>query len=231
MRGMANKPASLMSYFYTPTAGLWSYKGTFTQAKEPTAPEGSLTFAGPGMAILHAAQAALQPGSNAQLISVGYGKGSITTVDYQKSGVYYPIFMNWAKQLKGKVTFAAIVIMLGVTDGEHLPSSDVPDFPIRAKQIVDDIRSDLDEPNLPVLFCDYEQGATGTSRPHERRGNPNDTAHSHAPHDDHQPRARPDGRAGDAGRSPLRHAGAQGLGGPTDLPDAVEGVVEVVIRG
>jgi len=28
-------------------------------------------------------------------------------------------------------------------------------------QLVSDIRSDLGEPNLPVLFCDYEQNATG----------------------------------------------------------------------
>jgi hypothetical protein len=28
-------------------------------------------------------------------------------------------------------------------------------------QIIADIRSDLGEPNLPVLFCDYEQMATG----------------------------------------------------------------------
>ena len=27
--------------------------------------------------------------------------------------------------------------------------------------IIASIRSDLGEPNLPVLFCDYEQGATG----------------------------------------------------------------------
>ena len=55
--------------------------------------------------------------------------------------------------------------MLGITDGEHLPSSDVPGFPMRVSQIVSSIRSDLGEPNLPVLFCDYEQNATGTLAP------------------------------------------------------------------
>jgi hypothetical protein len=165
MRGQASMPTSLHPYFYNTMDGLWSYKGSFTLAKEPTAPEGTMTLAGPGMAILHSAQGALQPGSDAQIISIGYGKGSLTTVDYQKSGVYYPIFMAWAQQLKGNVTFAGIVIMLGITDGEHLPTDQVPGFPSRVVQLVSDIRADLGEPNLPVLFCDYEQNATGTLAP------------------------------------------------------------------
>jgi hypothetical protein len=166
MRGEATKPTSLRSYFYDTKDGLWSYKGTFTLAKEPTAPEGTMSDAGPGMGILHSAQTALQAGSDVQIISIGYGKGSVTTVDYQKStNTYYPIFMNWAQQLKGNVTFGAIVIMLGITDGEHLPTAQVPGFPSRVAQLVSDIRADLGEPNLPVLFCDYEQNATGTLAP------------------------------------------------------------------
>ena len=165
MRGQATKPSSLRSYFYDTQDGLWSYRGSYALAKEPTAPEGTMTLAGPGMAILHSAQMALKSGSDAQVISIGYGRGSVTTVDYAKTGTYYPIFMNWAKQLKGNVTFAAIVIMLGITDGEHLPTNQVPMFPQRVAQIVADIRADLGEPNLPVLFCDYEQGATGDLAP------------------------------------------------------------------
>jgi hypothetical protein len=76
------------------------------------------------MAILHSARGAVASTSDVQFISVGYGQGSATTVDYQKSGLYYPIFMGWAGQLKGYVTFGAIVIMLGVTDGEHLAAAD-----------------------------------------------------------------------------------------------------------
>jgi hypothetical protein len=166
MRGQATMPTSLHNYFYNTQDGLWSYRNSaFTLAKEPTAPEGTMTFAGPGMAILHSAQNALQSGSGVQFISIGYGKGSATTVDYAPGGTYYTAFMTWAKALKGNVTFGAIVIMLGITDGEHLPSAEVPMFPMRVSQIVSSIRSDLDEPNLPVLFCDYEQGATGTLAP------------------------------------------------------------------
>jgi lysophospholipase L1-like esterase len=165
MRGQASMPASLKPYFYTTEDGLWSYKGSYALAKEPTAPEGSTTLAGPGMAMLHSARAAVASTSDVQFISIGYGLGSATTVDYQKSGIYYPIFMKWAGQLKGNVTFGAIVIMLGITDGEHLASDLVPAFPDRVAQIVSDMRADLGEPNLPVLFCDYEQNATGTLAP------------------------------------------------------------------
>lgn len=166
MRGQATMPTSLHSYFYNTQDGLWSYRnGSFTLAKEPTAPEGTMTFAGPGMAILRAAQAGLQAGSGVQFISIGYGKGSATTVDYAPGGTYYTAFMNWAKDLKGKVTFGGVVIMLGITDGEHLPSSQVPSFPMRVSQIVSSIRSDLGEPTLPVLFCDYEQNASGDLAP------------------------------------------------------------------
>ena len=170
MMGMANKPTSLMPYFFTTVPGLWSYKGTFTAAKEPTAPPtvaAGMTqkTAGPGMAILQSAKAALTPGSDVQFISVGLGVAMETTIDYQKGGLYYPIFMNWAGQLKGNVTFGAIVVMLGITDGEHLPAAQVPGFPMRMAQIISDIRADLGEPNLPVLFCDYEQMATGQFLP------------------------------------------------------------------
>ena len=65
--------------------------------------------------------------------------------------------------------------MLGITDGEHLPTDQVPAFPARVAQIVADIRADLGEPNLPVLFCDYEQMATGDARA-DRLGGPGHAA-------------------------------------------------------
>ncbi|HEY4186122.1 MAG TPA: sialate O-acetylesterase [Polyangia bacterium] len=166
MRGQATKPSSLMSYFYNTENGLWSYNNNgFSLAKEPTAPEGTMTFAGPGMAILHSAKAAVAATSDVQFISIGFGRGSSTTVDYATNGTYYTTFMKWAGQLKGNVTFGAIVVMLGITDGEHLASNLVPAFPMRMAQILNQIRTDLGEPNLPVMFCDYEQMATGTLAP------------------------------------------------------------------
>jgi hypothetical protein len=167
MRGQATKPSSLMSYFYNTEDGLWSYNGSFKLAKEPTAPEGTMSFAGPGMAILHSARAAVGSGSDVQFISVGFGRGSATTVDYAPTDAqsdYAPMIKS-AKALKGNVTFGAIVVMLGITDGEHLPSNLVPAFPTRIAEIIQAIRNDLGEKDLPVMFCDYEQMASGTLAP------------------------------------------------------------------
>jgi hypothetical protein len=164
MRGQASTPTSLRPFFFDTEDGLWSYRGSYTLAKEPTAPEGNLTYAGPGMAILHSARGAVASDSEVQFISIGYGIGSKTSVDFQKSGIYYPIFMNWAGQLKGNVTFGAVIIMLGITE-RHLASDQIPGFPSRMAQIVSDIRADLEEPNLPVLFCDYEMEAKGDLAP------------------------------------------------------------------
>ena len=61
-----------------------------------------MTLAGPGMAILHSAQGALQAGSDAQIISIGYGKGSVTTVDYAKSGHLLPDLHELGAAAQGK---------------------------------------------------------------------------------------------------------------------------------
>jgi hypothetical protein len=154
-----------MSYFYNTEDGLWSYSNNaFKLAKEPTAPEGNMNFAGPGMAILHSARSAVAS-SDIQFISIGFGRGSVTTVDYAPTGTYYGTFMKWAQALKGNVTFGGVVIMLGITDGEHLPTAMVPGFPSRVADIVKAIRNDLSEPALPVMFCDYEQMASGDLAP------------------------------------------------------------------
>jgi len=165
MRGQADRPSSLMSYFYTTQAGLWMYTtgGKFVAAKEPTAPEPGINLAGPGMALLKTA-AAMAP-SDYHFISIGRGNGSSPSSDFLKSSdLYYPDVMNRAKALKGKVTFGGIFIMLGITE-RHLPTADQPGYPMRIKQIVSDIRADLDEPNLPVMYCDYEMMATGDLAP------------------------------------------------------------------
>jgi hypothetical protein len=231
MRGQASTPTSLHSYFYDTVDGLWSYKGSFTLAKEPTAPEGTITLAGPGMAMLHSARAAVASTSDVQFISVGYGQGSATTVDYQKSGTYYPIFMKWAGQLKGNVTFGAIVIMLGITDGEHLAANLVPAFPDRVAQIVSDIRADLGEPNLPVLFCDYEQGATGTLAPTGTVGQLMMPLVRSLPGKISNLVLVPTDNIEMAGRPPLRHAGPEGLGSARDLADADQQLVPLEVAG
>lgn len=166
MQGQATKPASLQPFFYTTQPQLWVYRGanTFVLAKEPTAPQSAMdTRAGPGMALLKTAAAAAP--ADYHFISIGRGQGSAPSPDFLKANnLLYPTVMNRALELKGKVTFGAIFVMLGITE-RHLPAAEQPGFPMRIKQIIADMRADLGEPNIPVLFCDYEQEAKGDLAP------------------------------------------------------------------
>ncbi|HET6149166.1 MAG TPA: sialate O-acetylesterase [Polyangia bacterium] len=165
MRGQASTPASLNSFFYTTQPQLWVYQGAnrFVLAKEETAPENTtITTAGPGMALLRTAAAAAP--SDYHFISIGRGNGSSPSTEFLKGGVLYAAFMNRALELKGKVTFGGMFVMLGITE-RHLPTADQPGYPARMQQIIADIRADLGEPNLPVLYCDYEMMATGDLAP------------------------------------------------------------------
>jgi hypothetical protein len=90
---------------------------------------------------------------------VARGRGGATSADYLKGGLYYSTFMDRAVELKGKVTFAALFIMMGITD-RHLPPDQQDGFPQRMAQIIADIRRDLGEPELPVLHTEYEVTAT-----------------------------------------------------------------------
>jgi hypothetical protein len=147
MAGLAEEPPELRPFFYDTQPGLWSYRGggTFLPAKEQTAPAPNHYGAGPGMAILRSIAAAAPPGYH--FISVAKGVGSATSADYLKGGLYYSTFMNWALELKGKVTFGAVFIMLGITD-RHMPTSEQSGFANRMTTIIRDIRADLGEPNL-----------------------------------------------------------------------------------
>jgi hypothetical protein len=161
MAGLAQSPNSLRPYFFTTQAQLWSYQGggRFVAAKEPTAPDPPVHLgAGPGMAWLRAAAAAAGP--DYHFISVARGRGGATTADYLKGGLYYSTFMDRAMELKGKVTFGGLFIMMGITD-RHLPPAEQDGFTDRMVKIIADIRADLGEPNLPVLHTDYEVEATG----------------------------------------------------------------------
>ena len=161
MAGLAQDPADLKPYHFTTQAQLWSYqgRGRFVAAKEPTAPDPPIHLgAGPGMAWLKAAAAAAGP--DYHFISIARGKGGATSADYLKGGLYYSTFVDRAVELKGKVTFGALFVMMGITD-RHLPDGEQNGFPDRMAQIIADIRADLGEPNLPVLHTEYELTATG----------------------------------------------------------------------
>jgi hypothetical protein len=93
-------------------------------------------------------------------ISIGYGVGSATTEDWQKGALgHYERVMNLAAQLRGRVTFGAAVIMLGITD-RHLPLARQNGFATNLAKIAADVRADLATPDLPILHTDYEMEAT-----------------------------------------------------------------------
>lgn len=160
MVGHGTGPADLDKYFFTPQDRLWSYSGSqFTPAKERTAPEPATTThaGGPGMAWLKAAAAIAGP--DYHFISISRAQGALTTADWQKGGPLYSALLAKAKPLVGKVTFGGAFVMIGVTD-RHLTTANWAGFPARYAKIISDLRADLQEPNLPILQCDYEVEAT-----------------------------------------------------------------------
>jgi hypothetical protein len=159
MLGHGYYPEELRPLFFTTHPRLWAFKGgRFTPAIEPTANPRRSDEGGPGMALLRAAVA--KAPDDYHFISIGLGVGSSTTQDWSKGGLYYDDYVNTAKQLKGLVTYGAAVIMLGITD-RHLPEAQQGGFADRLVKIVADLRSDLGEPDLPVLHTAYEVEATG----------------------------------------------------------------------
>jgi hypothetical protein len=159
MLGHGYEPEDLRPYFFTTHPRLWAYKGgRFTAAIEPTANPRRSDEGGPGMALLRAAVATAP--DDYHFISIGLGVGSSTTQDWSKGGLYYDDYVNLAKQLKGQVTYGAAVIMLGITD-RHLPTAQQGGFADRLVKIAADLRSDLGEPELPILHTAYEVEASG----------------------------------------------------------------------
>lgn len=182
MAGRATTPQDMRPYFFDTDPHLWTYhfedpvegKGPlrFRPATEPTAadpyvPPGA---AGPGMAILHSI---LARAPDAQVVSIGRGHsgrdlGSCSA--FQRSGVLYRTFMVPAQRLKGRVTFVGLFTMLGATEIEH--GRDPSKLSDCLKQVAAEVRTDLGEPNLPLMVGDYEAGATGAYLP----DNPGPTA-------------------------------------------------------
>jgi hypothetical protein len=106
------------------------------------------------MAWLRAAAAMAEP--DYHFVSIGFARSGAASPEYRKGGLYYSSFMDRASELKGRVTFGGVIIMLGITE---IPSDDEASFAQRMAEIVGDIRQDLGEPNLPVLSSDYEMEA------------------------------------------------------------------------
>jgi hypothetical protein len=166
MAGRATSPAADAPYFLTQTdPRAWMYHvGTMPQpALEPgTAGDGSCgNCGGPGTALLKQA-AALAPGK--YFVSLGFGKASAYCTQYLPGALYYDSLIAAPRAIKGRVTFGAIVIMLGITE-RHGTSADITGYSTCINQLVTAIRNDVGEPNLPLLITDYEMQATGELAP------------------------------------------------------------------
>jgi hypothetical protein len=170
MAGRGVGPTGTRSYFFgAPDPHAWMYhsgKG-FQPAVEPnTAGDGGNTVngmvsGGPSTALVKEA-AALAPGK--YFVTIPFAQGSAYCSQFLPNALYYDKLITGAKELKGKVTFAAIVILLGITE-RHGTQADINNYPQCINQLVTAVRNDLGEPNLPLLLNDYEMGTTGPLAP------------------------------------------------------------------
>jgi hypothetical protein len=173
MAGRAQDPAALRPYFYDTDPHLWQYQkgGVWTPAREPLCGDGgtpgvtpSNQGAGPGMALL---RRALAVAPDAYIVSIGRGESldyDASCFTFRKGGLFYDTVAGPAAELKGKVTFAGLFVMLSYdarTDARAQNSG----FLTCLQAMAADFRGDLGEPNLPFIQGDYERGATGTYSP------------------------------------------------------------------
>ena len=164
MYGEANSPQSSRAYHYTqtdPHAYMYRPGSSPTLAKEPTADKPSGTpvapGGGPGMSLVKEA-VALAP--DYYFISLGYGVPSAYCSQFVPGGLYYDGLIAGPKAIKGRVTFGAIFIYLGITERNGM-ASDVNGFTNCINTLVTAIRKDVGEPNLPALMNDYEVEGKG----------------------------------------------------------------------
>jgi len=164
MAGRSARPTASRPYHFTETnLRGWIYRaGNWTPALEPNTAgdQDAKRFnqGGPGTALLKEA-VALAP--TRYFVSLGYGIGSAYCSQFLPGSLYYDPLIAAPKALKGKVTFGGIVIMLGITE-RHGTAADISGYPECINKLVTAIRTDLAEPNLPLLLTDYEMGSTGT---------------------------------------------------------------------
>ncbi len=165
--GRTDVPASMRSLYFQTNPKLWAYAkgGRFVAAKEPLSGD-RLTQgkAGPGMAILHTAR---EHAPDLTFVHIGRGHdGSVGGFcrNFRKGALLYPFVMDAAAELKGKVTFGGIFVMLGVNEFRR-DRMNIPRFFECLAGIANDMRTDLGDPNIPFLMGDWEAGATGDFDP------------------------------------------------------------------
>jgi hypothetical protein len=162
-------PATRPFFLGAPDPHAWMYHSGvgFEPAVEPkTAGDGLNTVngmlgGGPGTALVKES-VALAP--DKYFISLGFAQSSAYCSQFLPGALYYDKLIAGPKELKGKVTFAAIMIYLGITE-RHGTQADINNFPQCINQLTTAIRNDIGEPNLPMFLNDYEMTTTGPLAP------------------------------------------------------------------
>jgi hypothetical protein len=168
MAGRAGMPPTSRPYFFMdidPQAVFYK-QGAFHPALEPFTAGDSMNnspyysgeiapLAGPGTAIVKEAHA-MAP--SYYFISLGHGTASSYCSQYLPGHLYYDTMMTEPKALLGKVTFGGIFVMLGITE-RHGTQADINGYAQCINTLIMQIRTDLKEPNLPLLLTDYEMMA------------------------------------------------------------------------
>jgi hypothetical protein len=162
MAGRATGPSASRAYFFTQTdPHAWMYHvGKMPElAKEPYTAGDDLsgTYGGPGTALI---KQAVQMAPNKYFMSLGFGKSSAYCSQFLPGSLYYDSLSKAAIGIKDRVTFGAIVIMLGITE-RHGTAGDISGYSGCINKLVTAIRTDVGRPDLPLLITDYEQEASG----------------------------------------------------------------------
>ena len=172
MAGRATVPAASRPYHFTETdPHAWMYHvaanggggmpGPPALAIEPKTAGDTPGNAGPGTSLVKQA-AALAP--NTYFISLGYAVPSAYCSQFVPGALYYDKLMAAPLAIKGKVTFGAIFIYLGITeraDEDGHTAADTANFPNCINTLVSAIRKDLGVPDLPLIENNYEVEGTG----------------------------------------------------------------------
>ena len=172
MAGRATVPAASRPYHFTDTdPHAWMYHvaanggggmpGPPALAIEPKTAGDTPGDAGPGTSLVKQA-AALAP--NTYFISLGYAVPSAYCSQFVPGGLYYDSLIAAPKAIKGKVTFGAIFIYLGITersDEDGHTDADTANFPTCINTLVTAIRKDVGVPDLPLIMNNYEVEGTG----------------------------------------------------------------------
>jgi Carbohydrate esterase, sialic acid-specific acetylesterase len=158
MAGQGTKPQASRAFHFTetnPHAFMYHAGSSPTLALEPKTAGGP--GAGPGTALVKESAMA---SPDYYFISVGYGQPSAYCSQFLPGALYYDELIAAPKAIKGRVTFGAIFIYLGITE-RHGTAADVNGFPSCINTLVTAIRNDIGEPSLPVLMNDYEVEGSG----------------------------------------------------------------------